>query len=54
VSFTQLQQLQKQYEADGFSVLAFPSNDYHQELASNEDIAAFIEEHYPGRSLRIA
>ncbi|GKY96474.1 hypothetical protein MPSEU_000606900 [Mayamaea pseudoterrestris] len=36
-----------QYANDGFSVLAFPTNDYQQELASNAEVAAFVKEHYP-------
>ena len=48
VSFTQLQQLQDRYESEGFSVLAFPSNDFQQELSSNQEISDFIHEHFPG------
>lgn len=38
-----LQALQTRYERRGFTVLAFPSNSFMQELSSDEEIAAFCE-----------
>ena len=32
---------------EGFTVLAFPSNDFHQELGSNEEIASFWSNEHP-------
>jgi glutathione peroxidase len=32
---------------EGFSVLAFPSNDFHQELETNQEISNFWKEQYP-------
>jgi glutathione peroxidase-family protein len=31
----------------GFAVLAFPISDFHQELATDAEIQAFIQKHYP-------
>mmetsp|Transcript_16411 Transcript_16411/g.41148 ORF Transcript_16411/g.41148 Transcript_16411/m.41148 type:complete len:117 (+) Transcript_16411:608-958(+) len=31
----------------GFSVLAFPISDFHQELGSNEEIISFVHENFP-------
>ena len=31
----------------GFEVLAFPSNDFHQEFEDDTKIAAFVSERYP-------
>jgi glutathione peroxidase len=47
VDFTQLAVLHKALEDQGFSVLAFPSNDFHQELGSNQEIQAFLHQHFP-------
>lgn len=47
LSYTQLSQLQALYESRGFTVLAFPSNDFHQELDSNEKIQEFVSTNYP-------
>ena len=33
----------RQYKERGFVVLAFPSNDFRQELSNNEEIKDFIE-----------
>ena len=35
------------YSDKGFSVLAFPISDFHQELGSNEEILSFVQEHFP-------
>ena len=46
VNYEQLALLQEKYKSQGFSVLAFPTNDFHQELSTNEDIQAFITANY--------
>ena len=38
-----LQELQERYQDQGFTVLAFPSNSFRQELSSDEEIAEFCE-----------
>ena len=40
-------ELQKLYSGKGFSVLAFPISDFHQELGSNEEILSFVQENFP-------
>lgn len=40
-------ELQKMYSDKGFSVLAFPISDFHQELGSNEEILSFVQENFP-------
>lgn len=47
MSYTQLSQLQAKYQNRGFTVLAFPTNDFHQELESNEAIQEFVHHNYP-------
>lgn len=47
MSYTQLSQLQALYANRGFTVLAFPTNDFHQELDSNHAIQEFVSQHYP-------
>jgi len=47
VSYTELAELQQKYRSKGFSVLAFPISDFHQELGSNEEILSFVEENFP-------
>lgn len=47
VSYTQLAQLQEKYQDRGFTVLAFPTNDFHQEPGSNEQILGFVKESFP-------
>jgi glutathione peroxidase len=42
-----LAQLQSRYESKGFTVIAFPTDDFHQELSSNEDIQEFVQENFP-------
>lgn len=41
-----LEELYKKYSAKGFTVLAFPSNDFHQEKGSREDVLKFAQEKY--------
>ena len=46
--YTQLEQLYKQFESQGFVVLGFPANDFAgQEPGSNEEIAHFCATEYP-------
>ncbi len=47
VTFEQLIVLQAKYGKSGFSVLAFPSNDYHQELGTNDEIDHFLKTTFP-------
>lgn len=47
MSYTELAELQQLYGGKGFSVLAFPISDFHQELGSNEEILSFVEESFP-------
>lgn len=47
VTYEQLAVLQSKYQSKGFSVLAFPTNDFNQELGSNEDIQEYVSEHFP-------
>jgi glutathione peroxidase len=47
VSFQQLEVLQERYQGAGFSVLAFPTNDFRQEFDTNEEISNFIEKEFP-------
>jgi glutathione peroxidase len=46
LSFQQLEKLQEKYGAQGFVVLAFPTNDFHQELDSNQEIQSFLHDHF--------
>lgn len=41
--YAQLQQIHEEFQAQGFEVLAFPSNDFQQERGTNEEIAEFCE-----------
>lgn len=41
-----LQELQTKYGAQGFSVLAFPSNDFKQDSGSNDEISKFAQDKY--------
>jgi glutathione peroxidase len=47
LEFSQLALLHETYEYQGFSVLAFPSNDFHQELGNNEEIHHFLQNQFP-------
>lgn len=47
VSFKQLTVLHDTFEDEGFEVLAFPSNDFHQELEDNEKIMNFVQQNFP-------
>ena len=38
-----MEQIFQKYRNQGFVVLGFPSNDFHQELSSNEEIKEFCE-----------
>lgn len=39
--------LQEKYRKEGFSVLAFPTSDFRQELSSNEEIESWVNENFP-------
>lgn len=39
--------MQSKFQDRGFTVLAFPTNDYKQELGSNEEIRDFLTENHP-------
>ena len=41
--FEQLEALHKRYQGRGLVVLGFPSNDFNQELATNQEIAQFCK-----------
>ena len=41
-----LEELQKKYSAKGFTVLAFPSNDFKQEKGSREEVQKFAQDKY--------
>lgn len=47
MSYPQLSQLQQLYRNRGFTVLAFPSGDFHQELDTNDEIQEFVHEKFP-------
>ncbi|RPF22833.1 glutathione peroxidase [Myceligenerans xiligouense] len=44
--YTALEQLQKTYAERGFTVIGFPSNQFFQELGSNEKVAEFCSTTY--------
>ncbi|MFI4853833.1 MAG: glutathione peroxidase [Phycisphaerales bacterium JB065] len=44
--YEQLQELYEQHKGEGLVVLGFPSNDFHQETGSNDDIADFCDARY--------
>ncbi|MCH5462674.1 glutathione peroxidase [Lactobacillus sp. LC28-10] len=41
-----IEKLYKQYHEQGFEVLGLPSNQFHQELDSNEETEAYCQMHY--------
>ena len=47
ISYRQLSELQEKFGQQGFTVLAFPSNDYGQEFPEDQDIQRFIHTNYP-------
>lgn len=47
VSYEEMATLQKTYGPQGFQVLAFPTNDFHQEYEDNEDIQDFVKRKFP-------
>lgn len=53
MTYEQLAILQSKYQSQGFSVLAFPSNDYRQELGTNDEIQRFVSENFPQVSFPI-
>lgn len=47
MSYTQLAELQEKYGDRGFTVLAFPTNDFHQEPGEDSEIQSFVQEKFP-------
>ena len=47
ITYEQLSILQERYKDKGFVVLAFPSNDYHQEYTTDVEIQNFVKENFP-------
>lgn len=47
LEYQQLAALHAELQDEGFSVLAFPSNDFHQELETNQEISNFWKDNYP-------
>lgn len=47
ISYRQLSELQEKFGQQGFTVLAFPSNDYGQEFGEDRDIQRFVHTNYP-------
>jgi glutathione peroxidase len=43
-----LSELQEKYKNRGFSVLAFPTNDFRQEFDTNQEIQHFLEDLFSG------
>jgi len=41
-----IEALYRKYHADGFEVLGLPSNQFHQELDSNQEISDYCNMHY--------
>ncbi|KAG7347403.1 glutathione S-transferase N-terminal domain containing protein [Nitzschia inconspicua] len=50
MSYEELSILQEKYRQKGFSVLAFPINDFRQELPSNEEIETWVHHNFPQAS----
>lgn len=44
--FKDLEELQKKYSSRGFTVLAFPSNDFKQDKGNNSEIEKFAKDKY--------
>jgi len=44
--FEQLEQLHQNYAGQGFQVLGFPSDDFRQELSTEQEVAEFCELNY--------
>lgn len=47
LEFHQLAVLHETLQNEGFSVLAFPTNDFHQELSNDEEIRDFWSQNFP-------
>lgn len=46
-NYKELAILSDKYNSRGFNVLAFPSNDFHQETGTDEEILEYVNEHFP-------
>ena len=53
INYKQLSDLQEKYRSAGFSVLAFPTKDFFQELSSNQEINEFVAKNFPQVSFPI-
>jgi glutathione peroxidase len=53
LTFQQLEVLQERYQGAGFTVLAFPTNDFRQEFDTNEEIGDFIQQEFPDVSFPV-
>ena len=47
MEYTELARLHHDLHSQGFSVVAFPTNQFHQELETNDAIAQFWHDQYP-------
>jgi len=46
-NYKELAVLHNKYSKRGFTVLAFPSNDFNQEKDTNEEILSYVKENFP-------
>ena len=46
-NYKELAVLHNKYSKRGFTVLAFPSNDFHQEKDTNEEILSYVNKNFP-------
>ncbi len=46
-NYKELAVLHERYKSRGFNVLAFPSNDFHQEKETNEEILDYVNTNFP-------
>ena len=53
INYQQLSDLHKKYHSAGFSVLAFPTNDFKQEMGSNEAIKEYLSKFFPDVSFPV-
>jgi len=52
LSYEQLSTLPQLFPK-GFQVLAFPTNDYHQELSTNDEIQEYVNENFPNATFPV-
>lgn len=46
-NYQELAVLYTKFKTRGFTVLAFPSNDFHQEKETNEEILEYVQTNFP-------